>query len=65
VSEPEPNPPCKLCGAHTPLQNSHILPEFVYVPIYDEKHKGLVVDPLAPDIRRSLRRRRKSDENGG
>lgn len=47
--EPEPTPPCKLCGAHAPLQNSHILPEFVYAPIYDEKHKGYLLDPMAPD----------------
>lgn len=30
---------CKLCGEEKLLRKSHILPEFYYKPIYDEKHK--------------------------
>ncbi len=30
---------CKLCQTHSPLQNSHILPEFVYTHLYDDKHR--------------------------
>lgn len=29
---------CRLCGANTKLQNSHIIPEFVYKSMYDKKH---------------------------
>lgn len=34
---------CGLCGAAKPLMNSHILPEFLYRGIYDEKHRTLVL----------------------
>lgn len=30
---------CRLCGTHKPLRNSHIIPEFIYQPMYDEKHR--------------------------
>ena len=30
---------CKLCLQEKPLLKSHIIPEFCYKPIYDEKHK--------------------------
>jgi hypothetical protein len=30
---------CRLCQQDKPLQNSHIVPEFFYVPSYDEKHR--------------------------
>jgi hypothetical protein len=30
---------CKLCQKDSPLQNSHIIPEFVYRQLYDEKHR--------------------------
>ncbi len=30
---------CKLCGFEKPLQLSHIIPEFFYKAIYDEKHR--------------------------
>jgi hypothetical protein len=32
---------CKLCGKTKKLCQSHIIPEFMYKPIYDEKHKAL------------------------
>lgn len=31
---------CKLCLSPADLQRSHILPEFVYRPFYDEKHRA-------------------------
>jgi hypothetical protein len=30
---------CKLCLQDRPLQNSHIIPEFFYKPLYDKKHR--------------------------
>lgn len=30
---------CKLCQKDSPLQNSHIIPEFVYTQLYDDKHR--------------------------
>jgi hypothetical protein len=30
---------CKLCLEQKNLQNSHIIPEFFYKPLYDEKHR--------------------------
>lgn len=30
---------CKLCSQDKALANSHILPEFVFKPLYDEKHR--------------------------
>ncbi len=30
---------CKLCQTDKPLKNSHIIPEFIYRPLYDEKHR--------------------------
>lgn len=34
---------CALCLEEKPLRNSHILPEFVYVPLYDENHRTNVL----------------------
>lgn len=31
--------PCALCKQEKPLQDSHILPEFIYRVLYDEKHR--------------------------
>jgi len=33
---------CKLCGKDRTLCNSHIIPEFFYEPLYDEKHRAHV-----------------------
>ena len=30
---------CKLCNKDGKLMNSHIIPEFIYKPLYDEKHR--------------------------
>lgn len=30
---------CRLCQGHRPLKDSHIIPEFFYSSMYDEKHR--------------------------
>lgn len=30
---------CRLCRSYRELQDSHIIPEFMYVSLYDDKHK--------------------------
>lgn len=30
---------CALCLEHKPIQQSHIVPEFMYGPMYDDKHR--------------------------
>lgn len=37
--------PCKLCGGSGPLRRSHILSEFLYELLYDEKHRYVGVRP--------------------
>jgi hypothetical protein len=34
---------CRLCGVSAGLRSSHILPEFLYRPLYDEKHRFFVL----------------------
>jgi len=34
---------CRLCLKPSILRNSHILPEFLYSEVYDEKHRGIAV----------------------
>ncbi len=34
---------CRLCKNDKPLQNSHVIPEFLYGPSYDAKHRIGVV----------------------
>jgi hypothetical protein len=34
---------CRLCLANEELQNSHILPEFLYKPVYDELNRMMIV----------------------
>jgi len=34
---------CKLCHNDKELRNSHIIPEFFYKPLYDEKHRFNVI----------------------
>ena len=38
---------CALCHREAPLKNSHIIPEFLYRSLYDEKHRfhQISVDP--------------------
>ena len=36
---------CKLCSAERKLRNSHILPEFMYGPVYEDgDHRFRLVD---------------------
>ena len=39
---------CELCHNDKELKNSHIIPEFFYKPLYDEKHRFNVI-PLSED----------------
>lgn len=42
---------CALCQLEVPLVRSHIVPEFLYKPHYDEKHRTLLFDKRdAPSI---------------
>lgn len=34
---------CRLCTERSELRNSHILPEFLYADLYDEKHRTLQI----------------------
>ncbi|MCA9233611.1 MAG: hypothetical protein KDA57_23425, partial [Planctomycetales bacterium] len=38
---------CQLCGGPGPLCDSHVIPEFVYTDLYDEKHTFHVVSTLS------------------
>ena len=40
---PGTSQPCRLCKSTRPLCRSHILPEFVYRPLYDERHRYTVL----------------------
>src|SRR5262245_52027646 len=37
---------CALCGLEQPLCKSHILPEFIYRPLYDENHRVHVLSTM-------------------
>lgn len=37
--------PCRLCHSDGELRFSHILPEFLYKPLYDEKHRFIGLKP--------------------
>ena len=37
---------CRLCGCTNKLCESHIVPEFLYKPLYDDKHKMLGINGL-------------------
>lgn len=39
------NEPCRLCSSDGELRFSHILPEFLYKPLYDEKHRFIGLKP--------------------
>ena len=34
---------CKLCGKFAELRNSHVLPEFLYLPVYDDLHRAVKI----------------------
>ena len=39
------NEPCRLCQSEGELRFSHIFPEFLYTPLYDEKHRMIGLKP--------------------
>lgn len=47
---------CALCRQKAELRDSHILPEFLYEPLYDHKHR-LQLLSAAPDEPNSLRQK--------
>lgn len=42
--------PCRFCGGDGPLKKSHILPEFLYESLYDDKHRYVGIRP-DPDLK--------------
>jgi hypothetical protein len=36
---------CALCQKNAELRNSHIIPELVYKPMYDDKHRFMQINP--------------------
>ncbi|MEX2213494.1 MAG: hypothetical protein WD768_05170 [Phycisphaeraceae bacterium] len=40
---------CILCQLPKPLRKSHIIPEFAYRGLYDEKHRMVSFGPLSPE----------------
>jgi hypothetical protein len=51
--------PCGLCGSDDPLCRSHIIPEFLHRPVYDHKHRTLVIGSSLPTkvIQKGVRER--------
>lgn len=47
---------CKLCQKAAKLRDSHVIPEFCYSPIYDEKHRFNVVGNVRSTRQRNLQR---------
>jgi hypothetical protein len=39
---------CALCKQERVLQNSHVIPEFMYTPLYDDKHRFHVLSSKNP-----------------
>lgn len=35
--------PCALCKSDAPLRQSHIVPEFIHRPVYDVRHRTMVI----------------------
>ena len=48
--------PCALCLKDRPLRLSHIIPEFLYAPLYDDKHRLQIISVL-PDEGNQLRQK--------
>jgi hypothetical protein len=40
---------CNLCLKDADLRNSHVLSEFLYKALYDDKHRAVAVSPSSPD----------------
>jgi len=49
--------PCALCQTASPLRQSHIVPEFLHRPVYDDKHRTLIVghEPRPKLIQKGVR----------
>lgn len=43
-------PKCRLCNEDKSLVDSHIFPEFMYVPLYDDEHRFKVINLQGGDI---------------
>jgi hypothetical protein len=43
---------CKLCGVEAELRNSHVIPEWLYRPLYDEIHRYHVINAVPLTDRR-------------
>lgn len=43
---------CKLCGEEKVLRDSHILPEFIFKPLYDSIHRFHVISTIPHDKNR-------------
>lgn len=39
---------CKLCLQESQVENSHIIPEFCFKPLYDEKHRAIQIESESP-----------------
>ena len=39
---------CKLCHSDAILRKSHIVPEFIYNPVYDSNHRASTLEPQKP-----------------
>jgi hypothetical protein len=38
---------CALCRQERPLRKSHVIPEFMFGPLYDEKHRFYGISNIA------------------
>lgn len=47
---------CILCQQPKPLCDSHVIPEFAFRCLYDEKHRAVVFAPLRPENDRFLQK---------
>ncbi len=43
---------CRLCGAKVALRKSHLIPEWLYGPLYDEIHRYQVINATPSNNRR-------------
>ncbi|MEW8626992.1 MAG: hypothetical protein AB2551_14660 [Candidatus Thiodiazotropha sp.] len=47
---------CKLCGKEGKLLNSHIIPEFIYSPLYDELNRCHIITTLEEERNKYLQK---------
>ena len=47
---------CKLCNKENKLVDSHIFPEFMYTPMYDENHQFKILTTESSDITKESRK---------